>query len=224
MSTWNKRLLLLILAALPVFAQTDRGTVTGEVSDTSMGVVAGADMQLKETETGFLYRTVSSGTGVYTFTQIPLGTYEMTVTAAGFKKFVRTNIAVEASQTLGVNVLLEVGAATESITISAEASLLKTESGEQSVNITTESMSELGILPIGAGNSSQLGIRNPMAVTELTPGTFYNPSVDLRVNGSPSAASRRSRAVGVAGSRLRMCASSRSRFLIHSVSAARPCF
>jgi len=186
MSTWNKRLLLLILAALPVFAQTDRGTVTGEVSDTSMGVVAGADMQLKETETGFLYRTVSSGTGVYTFTQIPLGTYEMTVTAAGFKKFVRTNIAVEASQTLGVNVLLEVGAATESITISAEASLLKTESGEQSVNITTESMSELGILPIGAGNSSQLGIRNPMAVTELTPGTFYNPSVDLRVNGSPS--------------------------------------
>jgi carboxypeptidase family protein/TonB-dependent receptor-like protein len=168
------------------WGQTDRGTITGTVSDPTGALVANAPIQVKSVQTGTVYTGASSATGNFTFAQLPPGTYELTVTVPGFKNFIRQNIVVQVTQTVRIDVLLEVGAATESVTVSAETSLLKTESGDVSVNVTGDRMLNLGMLPIGNGFSSSHGVRNPMAVANLTPGTFFDPNLNIRVNGAPS--------------------------------------
>jgi len=183
---FTRILLLLAVCVLAAFAQTDRGAITGTVSDPGGAVVPNAPIEVKNTETGAVYQVATSDTGNYTLAQMPIGTYELTITVPGFKKFVRQNITVQATQTTRIDATLEVGAATESVTVSAETSLLKTESGDVSTNVTGDRLVNLGVLPIGNGFSSSHGVRNPMAVSMLTPGTYFDPNLQLRVNGAPS--------------------------------------
>ena len=84
------RLAVAFLFALSIFAQTDRGTITGTVSDPAGAVIASAPIEAKNVATGAVYQTASSATGNYTIAQLPAGTYEMSVTVTGFKKFIRT--------------------------------------------------------------------------------------------------------------------------------------
>src|SRR3974377_1660559 len=84
--------LTLVIAALSVcaaalFAQSDRGTITGTVSDPAGAVVANAAIEARNIETGAVYPVSASGTGNYTIVQLPAGTYEVTVTMPGFKKY-----------------------------------------------------------------------------------------------------------------------------------------
>src|SRR5216684_8679439 len=96
------------------FAQSDRGTINGTVSDPAGAVIAAAAIEARNTATGALYPTASSATGNYTIAQLPAGTYELDVTVPGFKKFVRTGLTVEVAGTLRIDTKLEVGSASES--------------------------------------------------------------------------------------------------------------
>jgi hypothetical protein len=111
-----------------VFAQSDRGTITGTISDPAGAVVANTPIEAKNLQTGAVYTAASSTTGNYTLSQIPTGTYEITASAPGFKKYTRSGITVLTAQVLRVDIPLEVGATTESVTVTEQASLLKTES------------------------------------------------------------------------------------------------
>src|ERR1700730_9290541 len=143
------RLAVLFLFALSTFAQSDRGTITGTISDPAGAVVAGAAIEAKNEATGAVSQVASTNTGNYTLSQLPAGNYEMTVTVAGFKKFVRQNITVQVAGTLRIDVPLEVGAASESITVIEAAPLLKTESGELSHNVSTERVDNLPVINLG---------------------------------------------------------------------------
>src|SRR5215472_15673788 len=133
-----------------ILAQSDRGTITGTVSDPAGAVVAAAPVQIKNVETGAIYQAGTSATGNYTLAQLPAGQYELSVTVPGFKNSVWKNITVEVAQTYRVDVVLEVGSNTESVTVNAEAPLLKTESGELSHTVTTNNMDNLPVMGIGA--------------------------------------------------------------------------
>ncbi len=87
--------------------------------------------------------------------------YEVDVTVPGFKKYVRTGLTVEVAATVRVDISLEVGSAQESVTVNAEAPLLKTESGEMSHNVTTETLDNLPVLGVGASAAGSSGIRKP---------------------------------------------------------------
>jgi len=165
-------------------AQGDRGAITGTVADATNAVIPGAGVTATNTQTTAKYETVSTETGNYTLAQLPAGTYDLTVELPGFKKYVRQGITVQVSATLRIDVVLEVGAATEEVTVNADAPLLKTESGELSHNVRTETMDTLPLVAIGvaAGSSS---IRNPQTVAVLLPGTYLVANNNLRVNGSP---------------------------------------
>ena len=184
--------LCLVAIGLAAFAQSDRGTITGTVSDPAGAVIAAAAIEAKNVATGSVYPVVSSNTGNYTISQLPAGTYELTVTVMGFKKFVRTGLPVEVAGTLRVDAALEVGSATESVTITAEAQMLKTEGGEVSHNIATSTLDDLPILTLtGAaapiGTATSLGnIRNPLASVQLLPGARITTDSVLRINGMPS--------------------------------------
>jgi hypothetical protein len=178
--------------ALAAFAQTDRGTITGTVTDPAGAVVPNAPIEARNVATDAVYPTASSGTGNYTIAEVPTGTYDLTVTVTGFKKYIRTGIVVEPLGTDRINVALEVGAATEAVTVNAETPMLKTESTEMSYNIPTQTLDDLPILtlggaPYGFGNTTGLGnIRNPLSSLELMPGTDFATDNTLRINGMPS--------------------------------------
>src|SRR5580692_7804177 len=123
--------------ALAAFAQTDRGTITGTVSDPAGAVIPNAPIEAKNVATDAVYPTATSGTGNYSIAQLPAGTYDLSVTVPGFKKYIRTGIIVEVAGTDRVDATLEVGAPTESVTVNAETPMLKTESTEISYNIPT---------------------------------------------------------------------------------------
>jgi len=174
------------LLAFSTFAQNDRGTVTGTVADPAGAVVANAMIQMKHVQTGAVYEAASTNTGNYTIAQLPVGTYEMSVTVPGFKKYVRQNIGIEVAQTLRLDVTMEVGSATESVTVTEEVTLLKTESGELSHTVTSQKLDDLPILGTGAANASTWGVRNTYTLTELIPGTMFNSNTVIRVNGAVS--------------------------------------
>ncbi len=177
-----------LLCASLAFAQSDRGTITGTVSDPAGAVVAAASIEARNTGTGAAYPVATSNTGNYTIAQLPAGTYDLSITVPGFKKFIRTGLIVEAAQTIRVDAALEVGSANESVTVEAAAPMLKTESGELSDTIATKTMDTLPLLSIGSNSS---GIRNPFNLVALLPGAYYQPSPPftgpvVRINGSPA--------------------------------------
>jgi hypothetical protein len=186
-------LCITVLVPFAVFAQSDRGIITGTVIDPAGAIVPNAAVDATNAATGAVYTAGSSATGNYTLAQLPAGTYDLAVTAPGFKKYVRPGILVEVATTVRVDATMEVGAATESVTVEAEAPLLKTESGEVSFNFKTDTLDELPILTLsGAGsnpftNPSGLGnIRNPLAAVGLMPGAQVQTDNVLRINGAPS--------------------------------------
>jgi len=175
---------VLIVGTVSLFAQTDRGTITGTVSDPTNAVIPGAGVTATNTQTTLKYETVSTETGNFTLTQLPAGTYELSVELPGFKRYVRQGITVLSATTVRIDAKLEVGAATEEVTVNADAPLLRTESGELSHNIRTDAVDNLPILSVGAAAGSS-GIRNPTAVAALLPGAYVVPNSVVKVNGAP---------------------------------------
>jgi hypothetical protein len=182
----------LFSAVLRVFGQAATGAITGTVTDPTGAVVAGAAVEAKNTETGLVYPAATTATGNYTIAQLPVGTYEITVKVEGFKTYSHPSLAVPAGATIKEDVNMEVGAATEAVTVTGQASLLSTESAETAHNVTLGQLDSLPLLGIGAANAGTAGIRNPFALTQLLPGTtFGSPtgagaSNTVIVNGLPN--------------------------------------
>ena len=91
----------------------------------------------------------------------------------GFKKYVRQNLALSPTQTMRIDVSLEVGSSAEAVTVTAEATLMKTESGEVSQTVTGDRLNNLPLLSIGEQQASAAGVRNPWALATLVPGVQY---------------------------------------------------
>jgi hypothetical protein len=186
-----RRTVCLLGVVFAAFAQSDRGTITGTISDPAGAVVANATVEARNTATGGQYTAASSATGNYTVAQLPVGTYELSVTVPGFKKYVRGGLQVEVAGTVRIDAVLDVGSATESITVEAAAPLLKTEGGEVSTNISTKTLDDMPILTMtaaaGIGTANSLGnIRNPLSAVSTIPGARITTDTILRINGMPS--------------------------------------
>ena len=172
----------LLVVAGAAFAQSDRGTITGTITDQAGAVIPGAAIEVTNINTGAVYQVQSSSTGNYTFSQLPAGKYQMSSSVPGFKQFLRTGITVLVAQTLRIDISLEVGAISETVTVSEDAPLLRMDSGELSHNVASKTLNELPVLGFTGG------IRDPFAVTALIPGSLYTGGLGgfVRVNGAPS--------------------------------------
>lgn len=114
--------LLAVLAAAPAWAQTDRGALRGAIND-AQGVIPGAEVVVIDQATGALRRAMSNEAGEYAFANLRPGNYTVRVALPGFKASERTRLRVDARQSLVLNVMLEVGAIVQQITIVREAPL-----------------------------------------------------------------------------------------------------
>ena len=178
--------LCVLMMAAGALAQSDRGTITGTVADQTNAVIPGASVVATNADTSARFETISTETGNYTLAQLPAGVYQITAELPGFKRYVRQGINVLVAQTLRIDVALEVGAATDEVTITADAPLLRTESSDVSHSVPSSRLDELPILGIGGTLSGSAGIRNPYAMVQLVPGSTWTPNSLVRLNGTPA--------------------------------------
>ena len=181
-----KVLCALLTLPFTLFAQSDRGTITGTVSDAQSAIVQGGRIVATNTGTGAISQTVTTETGNFTLTQLPAGSYDLTVEAPGFKKTSQNGLRVQVAQTIRVDLHLEVGSTSESVFVTAEAPLLRTENAEQSINVSGNRINNLP-LNFGGGGGSTGGIRNWMSFVQLAPGVS-GTNERASINGSPGGA------------------------------------
>ncbi|MBM3758296.1 MAG: TonB-dependent receptor, partial [Acidobacteria bacterium] len=110
-----------------LFAQEFRSTITGRVVDAQQAAIGNADVTATHRETGAVSRTQTATDGQFTIPFLAPGPYTVAAQAAGFKRYSRQGLRVEASERVRLDILLEVGQASESITVEAEAPLLTTD-------------------------------------------------------------------------------------------------
>jgi hypothetical protein len=176
------RLCAALFAALAAFAQSDRGTITGTVTDPSGAVVSNAKLSLVNSETGFLAESLTTNTGNYTIASIPAGVYSLTVEVSGFRKVTQQAIQVQVAQTVRLDVALQVGSTADAVTVTAAAPLLKSSNAEQSVNISGDRINNLP-LNFGGGGGAGGNIRSWTGFALLSPGVVGNSNGN-RANGA----------------------------------------
>jgi hypothetical protein len=140
-------LLALWQAQLP--AQEARGTIVGQVTDPQNAVIPGASVVVTNTAMGTKLSVTTNEAGLYQASYLIPGLYQITVEAPGFKRSLRDNIELRVSDRLEVNLTLEVGAAAESITITAETPLLNTASASGGTVVDAKRVADL---PLSYGN------------------------------------------------------------------------
>jgi hypothetical protein len=178
--------ILCLLLCLPAFAQSDRGTITGSVIDPSSAAVAGAKVVVKNVETGSTFDATTTTAGDFTIPSVPSGKYDVSVTAPGFKTANQNGIQVLLDQTIKIPIVLQVGQTTETITVTAEAEMLKTANAEISMNVPGDKVNDLPI-NFGGGGTGTGAIRNWLSFVYLAPGVA-GTSANAEVNGLPTGA------------------------------------
>src|SRR5690348_7401710 len=109
------------------FGQSPNGIVSGTITDTTGAHIANVDVVALQTATGLTFRARSSEDGTYVIPSIRVGPIEISATAQGFKKFVRSGLTLEVDQRLRVDIVLEVGGVSETITVTAEVPRVDTD-------------------------------------------------------------------------------------------------
>ena len=132
---------LLAFCGRSLLAQGVFGTLDGVVTDPTGAVVPNAKITLTDAISGSARNTVSDGAGFYNFPSVPVGTYNLSVSAAGFKDYAASNIALGGGEHKSVNVAMSVGTADQTVSVNAEnIALATTDSGERSFSLDTKEL------------------------------------------------------------------------------------
>ena len=163
-------------------AQAVSGSITGLVTDTSGAVVAGARITITNQETSVPSQVSTTDTGYYSVPNLIPGTYSVVAEAKGFKLVRVQNVTVNLNSIVRVDCTLEVGNISETVTVSADAALLKTEKADVSGVIEGRTLNQL---PVLNRNVSQMVALLPGAVRGGAAFIGENPSSDTNgfVNG-----------------------------------------
>src|SRR4030095_15489784 len=165
----------------PAFSQSSTGSISGTVTDQNSAVVLGAAVFGKNTETGFVRSAVTNSSGLYRLSDIPPGSYELTIEAAGFKTYARTGITIDVSQNATSDAVLELGSIEDSVTVNENASMLNSTTAEVSTRFDSRRLSEL---PISPNRSVYNVVLSTPGVIQLAngPATFA-PGLSFSANG-----------------------------------------
>ncbi len=173
----------LFAATLAAFGQGGSASITGTITDPAGALISSAAIELKQAETGVIYPAVSTSTGNYTVSNLSVGRYTMTVKVPGFKTYTHSNLQLDVAAVVKEDIALQVGAASDTVTVTAEASLLAAETSELAINVTLGQLDNLPLIGIGTNNAGSSGIRNPFGLMQLIPGIDYIANSTMIVNG-----------------------------------------
>jgi hypothetical protein len=199
-------LLLFLAAASPAAAQSLFGTILGKVTDSSQAVVPNAKVTIRNTATNTARSLITDSSGDYQAPTLPVGEYEVTCEARGFKRAVTRSVNVAVDQRVRVDMQLEVGAVEQVVEVSTAAPLIETDTASQGMVVDNQRIVQLplngrnfqalaslapGVVAPVAGSGDRFavsgtrGLSNSFMLDGATNsninanGTFVNPSVDL---------------------------------------------
>ncbi len=157
------------------------GSLTGTVTDSSGAVVAGARILCVNTETGQQTAVSTTSSGLFEVPDLSVGTYDVTVTHAGFQTLVTRSVEMLTGLTVDLPAVMRVGSTTDSVTITAAAPLVQTTTSELQTTVDSRQMADL---PLNGRNAFDLAVLAPGSTTtdaSTTPGQQDNSG--LSVNG-----------------------------------------
>ena len=154
--------LVLLLPAAPMFGQSERGTITGVVHDSSGAVVPNAKIAIVSQATNVSLPLTTNEAGEYTAPSLQAGVYSVRITKDGFKTSEVRGIALDAAQTVRADVTLEVGTSTQAIEVMASAVQLQTEDAKSTTTLQNKLVNDL---PLVVGGT----VRTPFDLASLTP-------------------------------------------------------
>ena len=181
--------LLFLFQASTLTAQENRATITGAVTDSSNASTPGVRVEATNVDTGVIYPTVTNDAGVYTIPLVPPGKYSVTAALEGFQTVTRQELQVRTGDRVQVDFKMQVGAVSESLTVTAQAPLLETATASRGVVVAQEQVNDLPIT-----------VRTAILFATLAPGVQYTgllasqmrpfdgPQVEgfVRINGGRS--------------------------------------
>jgi Carboxypeptidase regulatory-like domain len=143
LSAWGSSLLLTFLLSAPVVGQSPQGTITGTVSDVQGARVPEATVTAVQIDTNQKFNAVSSTDGVYAIPSLPVGKYEVMVTAPGFATFKQSNVTLEVGQRLRLDAALQVGDLNNTVTVTTEISRVQTEASSLGTTVERQRIQNL---------------------------------------------------------------------------------
>jgi len=161
---------LTLMAPLAARAQQTLGSINGAVVDQSNAVVVGATVEARNINTGLVVTTKSQNDGSFNMVNLPIGTYEVSITKEGFKKDVHSEILVRGNLTSTVNAKLVPGEMTSTVTIEATPLMNQTDT----TNGYTLGSEVIQSTPLGTGSFTQLAILAPGVNSDLLSGSGTN--------------------------------------------------
>lgn len=138
-------------AAAVLFAQTDRGLITGTVKDATGAVVPGAQVTATHVATNNNYKANTTSSGDFTVPSLPVGAYKLRIESQGFKTHVLENITLTAGGTTRVDVQLEVGAMQQTVEVTASAQMLQVDTSRVSTEVSNTLVDQLPVVVSGGG-------------------------------------------------------------------------
>ncbi len=176
--------LLLCVAPLALAQGLSGSTLRGVVKDSTGGLVANASVKLISSRSGSEREVKTNDEGTYVFTAVEPGLYTLRVEATGFKAHQQTEFTLSPSDTRNLDISLEAGAPTETVTVTADAVPIQTDTGERSDTLSAKQLDNLSII----GRSS-------LELLRILPGVVAPDPNALEFNsfggGSNANASRR---------------------------------
>lgn len=178
--------LLLAIACLALLphdaaAQFETATVLGTVRDVNGAVISNANVTLRSDETGFTATQQSDENGDFQFLNVKIGTYKVTAEAPNFSTAVADNISVSVNSRQRVDLLLQAGAVTEIVTVSAAGELLETDTSERGQVITREQIINL---PLNGRSYADLALLSPgVRKSSLNNASSGGRDASFNVNG-----------------------------------------
>jgi hypothetical protein len=166
------------------------GTISGTIRDVQGASIAGAAVLVRNLDTNISHSLTTGDDGRFRFPGLPVGPYELTVEHTGFARYVRGPIVLLLNQDAVVNPILNVAAATDTVTVSEDAPLLNTTSPEGGVRFDARRLADLPILPSPSGGNG--GFRDVFAFALAAPGVsqlnsgnqVFTTGTNFSVNGT----------------------------------------
>ena len=186
--------LILGLIFLPGSWARSGGRVSGTVRDSSNAVIPNASVKATNTQTGAEHQMLTDGKGAYSFPELAIGTYDVLVERQGFKSYRRRGITLDADTSLTVDAVLEVGNASEAVTVIESAVQVKTSDTEMGEVISGKTMTTMplngrsytdlislqpGVVPVSSITSSTV---QDVGASALSPSGGLNPGT-ISING-----------------------------------------
>jgi carboxypeptidase family protein len=158
--------------ASPASGQVLYGGITGTVTDASGAAVPGATVTITHKDTNLSREAVSNETGIYSFTNVQAGTYNVKVSLTGFREFLKTDVPVSVNEISRVDVRLDVGTLAETVMVQSAAELLQTDKADVHTELKS---AEITSLPLNQFRNYQTLIN---LVPGATPAVFQNAETD----------------------------------------------